>query len=307
MEDGLQLLQSLSDAISGLAEQVSPSVVKVEMGRWGGSGVVWDKEGHVVTANHVVGRRSSAIVELQDGRRLEAKILGRDPTSDIAVLKVEATGLKPIEVGDSQPLKSGQFVLALANSLGSRVNITSGIVTNPSRTIPGWWGVVVEDAVITDARLNPGYSGGPLVDASGKMIGMNVAYASSRGIAVPVNTLKGIASKLSREGKIRRSYLGIAPEPISLPKELSKAAKLSQDQGILVLSTEPGSPASKAGAFVGDIIVSIGDHEVANLYELHKALDERLIGKTVSLRVLRGGVITELKVTPEEAKEWNEE
>jgi len=122
-----------------------------------------------------------------------------------------------------------------------------------------------------------------------------------------VSTLKGIASKLSREGKIRRSYLGIAPEPISLPKELSKAAKLSQNQGILVLSTEPGSPASKAGAFVGDIIVKIGDHEVANLYELHKALDEQLIGKTVSLRVLRGGVITELKVTPEEAKEWNEQ
>ena len=307
MEDDTQLLQSLSDAISGLAERVSPSVVKVEMGRWGGSGVLWDKEGHVVTANHVVGRRTSAKVELQDGRSLEAKIIGRDPTSDVALLKVEATGLKPIEVGDSQPLKSGQFVLALANSLGSRVNITSGIVTNPSRTIPGWWGVVVEDAVITDARLNPGYSGGPLVDASGKMIGMNVAYASSRGIAVPVSTLKGIASKLSREGKIRRSYLGIAPEPISLPKELSKAAKLSQNQGILVLSTEPGSPASKAGAFVGDIIVKIGDHEVANLYELRKALDEQLIGKTVSLRVLRGGVITELKVTPEEAKEWNEQ
>jgi len=307
MEEGVQLLQSLSDAISSLAERVSPSVVKVEMGRWGGTGVVWDKEGHVVTANHVVGRRTSAKVELQDGRSLEAKIIGRDPTSDVALLKVEATGLKPIEVGDSQALKSGQFVLALANSLGSRVSITSGIVTNPSRTIPGMWGVVVEDAVITDARLNPGYSGGPLVDASGKMIGMNVAYASSRGIAIPVSTLKGVASKLSREGKIRRSYLGIAPEPISLPKELSKAAKLSQDQGILVLSTEPGSPASKAGAFVGDIIVKIGEHPVASLYELHKALDEQLIGKTVSLRVLRGGVITELKVTPEEAKEWNEQ
>src|SRR5207244_4312021 len=137
------------------------------------------------------------------------------------------------------------------------------------------WVVVVEDAVITDARLNPGYSGGPLIDASGKMIGMNVAYASSRGIAVPVSTLKGVASKLSREGKIRRSYLGIAPEPISLPKELSKAAKLSQDQGILVLSTEPGSPASKGGAVVGDIIVKIGDHLVAHMCVLNMTLARR--------------------------------
>src|SRR3989442_15216297 len=168
------------------------------MGRWGGRGVVWAKGGHLVTANHVVGRRTSVKVELQDGRSLEAKIVGRDPTSDVALLKVEATGLKPIEVGDSQPLKSGQFVLALANSLGSRVNITSGIVTNPSRTIPGWWGVVVEAAVITDARLNPGYSGGPLVDASGKMLGRNVAYASSRGIALPVSPLQEMAPKLTR-------------------------------------------------------------------------------------------------------------
>ncbi len=203
-------------------------------------------------------------------------------------------------------MKSGQFVLALANSLGSRVNITSGIVTNPSRTIPGWWGVVVEDAVITDARLNPGYSGGPLVDASGKMIGMNVAYASSRGIAVPANILKGIVGKLARDGKIRRAYLGIAPQPISLPKELERGAKLSQDQGILVLSTESGSPASKAGLTVGDIIVKLGDHQVAGLYELHQALNEAVIGKSVILWVLRGGIVTELKVTPEEAKEWDE-
>ena len=299
-------MQSLSDAISGLAERVSPSVVKVEMGRWAGSGVVWDKEGHVVTANHVVGRRKSATVSLQDGRNLEAKIIGRDPTSDVALLKVDSDGLKPIEVGDSQAVKSGQFVLALANSLGSRVNITSGIVTNPSRTIPGWWGVVVEDAVITDARLNPGYSGGPLVDASGKMVGMNVAYASSRGIAVPASSLKGIVGKLSRDGKIRRAYLGIAPQPISLPKELERGAKLSQDGGILVLSTESGSPASKAGLSVGDIIVKIGDHPVAGVYDLHKALNEAVIGKSTGLWVLRGGVITELKVVPEEAREWNE-
>ncbi len=306
MDDGMQLLQSLSDAISGLAGRVSPSVVKVEMGRWAGSGVLWDKEGHVLTANHVVGRRKTATIDLPDERSFEAKIVGRDPSSDVALLKIEASGLKPVELGDSQTVKSGQFVLALANSLGNRVSITSGIVTNPGRTIPSWWGVVVEDAIISDARLNPGYSGGPLVDAAGRMIGMNVAYASSRGIAVPVNALKATLAKLSRDGRIRRAYLGIASEPISLPKDLAQAPSVGQDGGILVLSTEDESPAKRAGVSIGDIIIKLGSQPVTSLYELRKVLSDQVIGKALSLSVLRGGVVTGLMVTPEEAKEWNE-
>jgi len=285
---------------------VSPSVVKVEMGRWGGSGVVWDSEGHVLTANHVLGRRKSATIEFPDGRSFEAKVVGRDPSSDVALLKIEATGLAPIEVGDSQKVKSGQFVLALANSVGDRVSITSGIITNPGRTIPGWWGVVVEDAIITDARLNPGYSGGPLVDASGKMIGMNVAFAASRGVAVPISALKNTVAILSRDGKIRRAYLGIAAEPISLPKDLARAAGTGEEQGILVRSTEEGSPAAKAGITVGDILVKLGKDPVTSLYDLHRLLNDQVIGKSVSVSVLRGGVVKELKITPEEAREWNE-
>jgi len=306
MVEGIQLLQSLSDAISDLAERVSPSVVKVEMGRWGGSGVVWDKEGHVATANHVVGRRKSATVELQDGRSFEAKVVGRDPSSDIALLKIEATGLKPLELGDSEKVKSGEFVFALANSVGGRVSITSGIVTNPGRTIPGWWGVVVEGAIITDARLNPGYSGGPLVDAAGRMIGMNVAFASSRGIAVPANALSSTLEKLARDGRIKRAYLGVATEPISLPKEVVRAANLEEARGILVLSVESGSPASKAGIAIGDVILKMGGKPAGSMYDLHRMLDEQVIGKSTNLTVLRGGVPTELKVTPAEAKEWVE-
>ncbi|MDA4128096.1 MAG: S1C family serine protease [Thaumarchaeota archaeon] len=301
--NAIELLQSLSDAVAQLAEKVSPSVATVGAGRRAGSGIVWSSDGHILTANHVLGRLTSVTVRLNDGRTFESKIVGRDHYSDVALLKIEAENLTPIQQGNSASLRTGQFVLAMANPMGQKASATSGIVTSYARSIQGWWGVMMENAVVTDARLNPGYSGGPLVDASGKLVGMNVAYFSSRGIAVSVDTLKEVLGKLSRDGKVKKGFLGIVTDSIDLPDEISKKPEIGQEEGLLVLSVEQGSPARNAGVTLGDIIVKLGDKPVASLYDLHRALRETQIGKATSLWVLRGEKLTELKVTPSETEE----
>ncbi|MBI3859614.1 MAG: trypsin-like peptidase domain-containing protein [Thaumarchaeota archaeon] len=301
--EGVGLLQSFSDAVAGLAESVSPSVVNVNAGRRGGTGLVWSSDGLVVTANHVIGRSAAPTVTLGDGRELQAKVLGADHYTDIALLKVEAGGLKPIEHGTTGDLKVGQFVLALANAFGRKVSATSGIVTSNTRSMRGWWGAMIESAVVTDAKLNPGYSGGPLVDASGKLLGMNVAYFSGRGVAVSVDSLSETVSKLSKDGRVKKGYLGIVVEGIELPEEIAKLPDVGQDEALLVRAVEAQTPARQAGVSIGDIIVRLGDTKATDEYELHKALSSEVVGKQVSLWVLRGGRLTELKVTPAEVGE----
>lgn len=300
----LQILESLSDAIAGVAEKVAPSVVRVGSGRRGvGSGVVWSKDGYIVTSSHVVGRLGAVEVGLTDGRTYEAKVVGQDPYSDVALLKIEADALKPIEPGDSENLKAGQFVLALANSFGRQPSVTSGIITSARRTIRGWWGTMMEDVVVTDAPLNPGYSGGPLVNASGKMVGLSAAYVYSRGIAVPVNTIKTIAERLMRDGRIKKAYLGIVSDAIDLPQEIAKQPQISQDQGLIVFSVAPGSPAKKAGLAIGDIIVKFDRRPVTSVYDLHRLLTGELIGKQTELSILRAEKLTELTITPSESSQ----
>jgi len=298
--EATQLLQSFSDAVAQLAETVSPSVVNVNAGRRTGSGVVWDREGHVITASHVLGRANSATVATVTGKELEAKVLGRDEYTDVALLKVDADGLTPIEAGDASRLRVGQFVLALANAFGKKGSATSGIITSSGRSMRGWWGVVIENAIVSDAKLNPGYSGGALVDASGKLLGMNVAYFAGRGVAVSVNSLKEMVARLSRDGKVKTGYLGVVVEPIELPDEIAKRTEVGQEEALLVRSVEGGTPAAAAGLSIGDIILRLGESRAVGDYELHKALSGDVVGKQVSLWILRGGKVTELKVTPGE-------
>jgi S1-C subfamily serine protease len=301
--DGIQLLQSFSNAVAQLAESVSPAVVNVSSGRRNGTGVVWSGDGHIVTANHVLGRSTETTVTLGDGRELKAKVIGRDHYTDVALLKVEADGLMEIKRGNGNGLKVGQFVLALANAFGKSASATSGIVTSAGRSMRGWWGVVIENAVVSDAKLNPGYSGGPLVDASGNMLGMNVAYFGGRGIAISIETLKEIAGKLSRDGRIKKGFLGVVVEPIELPEELAKAPGIGQDEGLLVRAVDGESPAKEAGVAIGDVILRLGDTKAPTEYELHRALTGEVVGKPVSLWVLRGEKLTELRITPSEAGE----
>ncbi len=300
--EGMQLLQSFSNAVTELAESVSPSVVNVSAGRRGGTGMVWSKDGLVVTASHVIGRSERTMVTLGDGRELEAKILGRDMYTDVALLKVDASGLSPVRVGSAESIRVGQFVLALANALGRKVSATSGIITSHRRSMRGFWGVMIEDAVVSDAKLNPGYSGGPLVDASGNLLGMNVAYFAGRGVAVSVDSLKETVEKISKDGKVKKGFLGVVVEPIELPDELASSSEVGQEEGLLVRAVEAGSPAKSAGVALGDIILTLGNTKATDEYELHKALSGEVVGKPTSLRVLRAEKVTELRVSPKEAE-----
>jgi S1-C subfamily serine protease len=299
----MQLLQSFSNAVSELADSVSPSVVNVNAGRRGGTGMVWSQDGQVVTANHVIGRSSTTTVTLADGRELEARILGRDPYTDVALLKVDASGLTPVKIGSADGIRVGQFVLALANAFGRKVSATSGIITSHRRSMRGFWGVMIEDAVVSDAKLNPGYSGGPLVDASGNLLGMNVAYFSGRGIAISVDALKETVAKIARDGRVKKGFLGVVVEPIELPEEIAKSSQVGQEDGLLVRAVEAGSPAKSAGLAMGDVILKLGDVQATDEYELHKALSGDLVGKQVRLSILRAEKVSELRVTPREAEQ----
>ena len=299
---GMQLLQSFSDAVTELADNVSPSVVNVDAGRRGGTGIVWSSDGLVVTASHVVGHSTGPMVVLSDGKELAARVVGRDPYTDIALLKVDASELTPVKVGSAEGIRVGQFVLALANTTGKKASATSGIITSHRRSMRGFWGVMIEDAVVSDAKLNPGYSGGPLVDASGNLLGMNVAYFAGRGVAVSVDLLKETVGKISKDGRVRKGFLGVVVEPVELPEDLARSAEVGQDDGVLVRSVDAGSPARAAGVVIGDIILRLGDAPATDEYELHKALSGDVVGKTLALRILRAEKAVELQVTPREAE-----
>ena len=239
---------------------------------------------------------------VKDGRKLSAKVAGRLRRSDIAVLTVEEA-LTPIKRGDSDGLKAGQFVLALANPFASRTSVTSGIVTGANRNIGGWWGMTIENAVITDARVNPGYSGGPLVDASGRLIGMNVAYFSKRGIAVPVNTISKVVQRLAKGQPFKRSYLGIVSNPVALPEEVSSDQRVGQEAGVMVLSVEDGTPAKRSGLAFGDVLLKFNGKSLSSSDDLTSMLGEEAIDQKAMLSVLRGGNVVELEITPTTGRE----
>jgi S1-C subfamily serine protease len=295
------ILQTISGEIERIAESAGRSVVSVSSGHGNGSGIVWD-ERTVVTAYHVVRGAEEVSIGTEDGRKTTAKVTGRFRRSDIAVLTVEGA-LTPIERGDSDGLKAGQFVLALANPFSSRTSVTSGIITGANRNIGGWWGMTIENAIITDARVNPGYSGGPLVDASGRLIGMNVAYVSKRGIAVPVNTISKVVERLATGKPFRRAYLGIVSNPVALPDEISSDQKVGQEAGVMVLSVEDGTPAKQSGLAFGDVLLRFNGKSVSSSDDLTSLLGEEAIGQQAKLSVLRGGNVVELEITPTTGRE----
>jgi S1-C subfamily serine protease len=293
-----EFLQKLSGAIEEVARSASPSVVSVGVDGRSGTGVVVDREGHILTAAHVVSRLEQTEVGTSDGKKIAARVVGRNPYADLALLKVEDAKLEPMEMGDSASLKVGQFVMALANPFSSAVSATSGIVTSVSRSIGGWWRFSIQNAIITDARLNPGYSGGPLVDASGRMVGMNVAYVNNRGIAVPANTIMKSIEKMAKGENVKRAYLGVVSNEIELPDEVASRSDVNQETALMVFSVEPESAAKKAGLRLGDVLLKFGDNELTSVENLTGALVEDAIGRKTRLLVLRGEELKELNVTP---------
>jgi S1-C subfamily serine protease len=304
----LELLQSISDATTTLIQKIGKSVVSVNSRMSQGTGVILNMEGYIVTCNHVL-QGCNTVKVGQGEKSYPATIVGTDPYNDVALLKIEKSGdFTPIVLADSSKLNTGQFVLALANPFNrQQPTATTGIVTNPDATLRQWRGTAMENVIATDAKLNPGFSGGPLIDASGKMIGMNSAYVWSRGIAIPSNKVKTITDQLITGGQIKRAYLGIVSNTVAIPAELAEQVGLEQETGVMVFSVERGSPARKAGLTMGDVIVGFNGKPVTSFYDLPGMLIDDVIGKETRIQILREEKLENLMITPNEAEEEDDD
>jgi S1-C subfamily serine protease len=295
----LEVLKLLSNATSNLIKETSKSVVAVKAQMSRGTGVVISAEGYIVTCNHVLGG-CSAVKVGQGEKTFNAKIAGIDPYNDIALLKAESKEFTPLEVGDSEKLTVGQYVLALANPFNrTQPTATSGMVTSVNSTIRGWRGATaMENVIATDAQLNPGFSGGPLIDVEGQLIGINTAYVWQRGIAIPANKVKVITDRLMTGRTAQRGYLGVVANTVTIPEEIADAAGLVQDTGVMIFSVETGSPARKAGLTMGDVLVKFNGKSVTDFYDLPILLSEDVIGKETKITIIRRETLIETTITP---------
>lgn len=316
--DDRTLLDAYSQAVVSAADKVSPAVVNVEVhhrvrtphgpreARGGGSGFVFTPDGFLLTNSHVVHGTKRIEVAMADGRRYPATLIGDDPGSDLAVLRIDASELATAELGDSAQVRVGQLVLAIGNPLGFESSVTAGVVSALGRSLRSNSGRLIDDIIQTDAALNPGNSGGPLVTADGCVVGVNTAtIRPAQGIcfAIGINTAKFIAGRLIRDGRIKRSYIGVVGQTISLPRKLVRFHGLEQDRGILVLSVEPASPAAEAGVRERDIIVSLDGQRVSGIDDLQRLLTDVRIGALTRLVVVRGVEKLVIAVTPFETPE----
>jgi S1-C subfamily serine protease len=295
----LDVLKSLSEATSLLIKKISQSVVSIKAQMSRGTGVVLTKDGYIITCNHVL--QGCGAVKIGQGEKtFSAKIVGSDPYNDVALIKAEQGQFTPIEMGDSEKLSVGQYVLALANPVNrNQPTATSGMVTSVNSTIRGWRGATtMENIIATDAQLNPGFSGGPLIDVQGRLIGINTAYVWQRGIAIPVNKVKGIADRLMTGRVAQRGYLGIVANTVAIPEEIAVAAGLEQETGVMIFSVEAGSPARKAGLAMGDVLVKLNGKPVTEFYDLPRMLSEDVIGKETKLTIIRRESLIETTIIP---------
>jgi serine protease Do len=303
----LEVLKSISEATTALIQKLAKSVVSVNTRMSHGTGIVLNRQGYIVTCNHVLAGCNTVRIG-QGEKTYQAKVVGSDPYNDIALLKTEKADFTPIELGDSTKLSTGQFVLALANPFNrQQPTATTGIITNPDATLRQMRGTAMENVIATDAKLNPGFSGSPLIDATGKMIGMNVAYVWSRGIAIPTNKIKNVADRLMNGGKIKRAYLGIVSNTVAIPQELADEVDINQDTGVMVFSVERGSPAKRAGLTMGDVIIAFNGKPVTDFYDLPRILADDIIDKETEISILREEKLMTLTITPTAAEGENDE
>lgn len=320
--DDTVLLDAYSRAVTTTVEKVSPSVVNVEVHqsgpegsrrrgqpserRGGGSGFVFTPDGLILTNSHVVHGATRIEATLADGRRLPATLIGDDPATDIAVIRADAPNLATATLGDSQLLRVGQLVIAIGNPYGFQSTVTAGVVSALGRSLRSYSGRLIEDVVQTDASLNPGNSGGPLVTSDGRVVGVNTAtILGTQGLcfAIGINTAKFVASRLLQHGRIRRSYIGVSAQTVPLHRRLVRFYDLPKDSGVVVLSVEPASPAKLAGIREGDVVIALEGQPVAGVDDLHRLLTDVRVGVRSTVTVLRYTEKIELSVVPQEAQE----
>lgn len=313
------LLDAYSNAVTSAVERIRPSVAHIEVhqaaGRsrsgeprerqGGGSGFVFTPDGLILTNSHVVHEAVRITVRLSDGRHMPATLIGDDPASDLAVIRVDEPGLVAAELGDSQRLRVGQVAIAIGAPYGFQSTVTAGVVSALGRSLRSYSGRLIDDVIQTDASLNPGNSGGPLVDSVGRVIGVNTAtILPAQGIcfAIGINTAKFVASRLLRDGRIRRSFVGISGQTVPVHRRVVRFYDLPNETGAMVLSVEDNSPAKRGGLRDGDVIVALDGQPVAGVDDLHRLLTEVRVGVSCSLTVLRWTEKLELKIVPEEAQ-----
>ena len=317
-----ELLDAYSRAVIAAAERVSPSVVYIEVEhafrsgrrnpaampremRGSGSGFIFTPDGFILTNSHVVHSAKRIEVTVLDGHKYQADLIGDDPETDLAVIRINAANLVPASLGDAQQVRVGQLVLAIGNPYGFQYSVTAGVVSALGRSLRSQSGRLMDAVIQTDAALNPGNSGGPLVNSRGEVIGVNTAMIlPAQGIcfATSIDTAKFVASRLIRDGKVSRSYIGLAGQNVPLPRRIVRYYDLAVESGILVLSFEENSPARGGGVREGDVIIAFDDHPTSGIDDLHKLLTEERIGHNSSLQVIRGTQRVNLSVIPEESR-----
>ena len=294
----LEVLKSISDATTALVQKLAPSVVSVKTHMSHGTGIVLNREGYIVTCNHVLAGCNAVRIG-QGEKTCTAIVVATDPYNDIVLLKAEQSNFKPAILADSAKLGTGQFVMALANPFNRNTpTATTGIITNPDATLRNIHGTAMENVIATDAQLTPGFSGGPIVDAVGRVVGMNVAYVWARGIAIPSNKIKAVADRLMQGTAVKRGYLGIVTNTVMIPQELADEAGLEQDTGVMIFRVEHGTPAKQSGLTMGDVIVKFNGKPVADFYDLPRLLADDVVGKETPITILRGEKLVTLTITP---------
>jgi len=299
------LLDAYSQAVIRVVDRVTPAVAHVRRGGSGGSGVVIAPDGYVLTNAHVVDGADEVEVVFVAGATYRAPVVGTDAATDLALVRVLGPSLPAAELGDSDALRVGQLVIAIGDPLGLQSTVTTGVVSALGRSLRAKDGRIIENVIQTDAALNPGNSGGPLVDTHGKVVGVNTAIiAQAQGIAfaIPAATARLVATALIRDGRVRRAYLGISGAATAIGRQLSHALALGAETGIRVLEVTAGSPAKRAGIREGDILVALDGASVATLSDLQRALGADRVGAPTLLTLVRRGEKLALSITPEEAR-----
>jgi S1-C subfamily serine protease len=317
-----ELLDAYSRAVVSAAERVSPSVVNIEVhqklknrrynnprypeeAQGNGSGFIFTPDGFILTNSHVVHNASSISVGLSDGRSFKADLVGDDPDTDLAVIRIDGANVVPVRLGESKSIRVGQLVIAIGNPYGFQCTVTAGVVSALGRSLRSKSGRLIDSIIQTDAALNPGNSGGPLVTSRGEVIGVNTAVIlPAQGIcfAIAADTANFVAGQLIKNGKITRSYIGVAGQNVSLHRRMVRFHSLPIESGILVISIEDNSPALRAKLLEGDVIIGYNDQPVSSIDDLHRLLTEEQIGVRSTLTVLRRTEKVVLTIFPEISK-----
>ena len=313
--------EAYSRAVIAAVETVGPSVVRIDVlqklppvrsrpgppegreVRSSGSGFIITPDGYVLTNSHVVAGARQLEVTLPEGERHAGSIVGEDPDTDLALVKIDAPDLRAIRLGNSSTLRVGQLVIAIGNPFGFHATVTAGVVSALGRSLRAASGRLIDDVIQTDAALNPGNSGGPLVTTRGEAVGVNTASilpAQGLAFAIGSNTASFVVSRLIREGRVRRSLIGVAGQNAPLPRRIVRYHNLSRETAVLVLGVDKGSPADNAGVREGDLLIGFAGHEIGGVDELHRLLTEERVGKVTPITLLRGPSRLELTVVPRE-------